>query len=235
MKWLSVEVEIRSVEYFRVLLCGACKITINIPARYLFDGEERLCCRYMSLRSFARERCSDVGLAFRIDLMFSLLLFVLGMLVSAVAVHYSILASHRFGIVDRPGGHKAHDTVTPFVGGVGVLVATLVGFGVIQVFFPALVERMHAFLFGVIILFVTGFADDVLHLNYKIRFVVQAGVGLAMVLWGGVVISDLGGLGSGPALSLGFLSIPITLLATIGAINALNMIDGIDGLSGFSP
>lgn len=164
--------------------------------------------------------------------MFSLLLFVLGMLVSVVAVHYGILASHRFGVVDQPGGHKAHDTVTPFVGGVGVLVATLVGFGVIQVFFPVLAERMHAFLFGVIVMFVTGFADDVLHLNYKIRFAVQAGVGLAMVLWGGVVISDLGALGSGPALSLGFLSIPITLLATIGAINALNMIDGIDGLSG---
>lgn len=164
--------------------------------------------------------------------MFSLLLFVLGMLVSAVAVHYSILASHRFGIVDKPGGHKAHDTVTPFVGGVGVLVATLVGFGVIQVFMPALAERMHAFVFGVLVLFITGFADDVLHLNYKIRFAIQAGVGLAMVLWGGVVISDLGELGAVGVFSLGWLSIPITLLATIGAINALNMIDGIDGLSG---
>ena len=53
--------------------------------------------------------------------MFTFALFLLGFVVSAVAVRYAIIAAHRFGVVDKPGGHKAHDTVTPFVGGVGVL------------------------------------------------------------------------------------------------------------------
>ena len=53
--------------------------------------------------------------------MFSLALFLMGVVVSAVAIHYGIQGAHRFGVVDKPGGHKAHDTVTPFVGGLGIL------------------------------------------------------------------------------------------------------------------
>lgn len=164
--------------------------------------------------------------------MFSFALFLMGVVVSVVAIHYAIQASHRFGVVDEPGGHKAHDTVTPFVGGVGILTATLMGAYVISQFFPSFGDRIYVLVGGVLILFITGFADDILQLNYKIRFGIQAAVGLAMVFFGGVEISDLGQLLSGDLLSLGYLAVPITLLATIGAINALNMIDGIDGLSG---
>ena len=164
--------------------------------------------------------------------MLSMSLFLLGLIVSAVAVYYSIQASHRFGVVDQPGGHKAHDTVTPFVGGVGILAAMLTGGYVVSQYFPSFGDRIYVLLGGVLVLFITGFADDILQLNYKIRFGIQAAVGLAMVFLGGVEISDLGQLLSGDLLSLGYLAVPITLLATIGAINALNMIDGIDGLSG---
>ena len=164
--------------------------------------------------------------------MLSMSLFLLGLLVSAVAVYYSIQASHRFGVVDQPGGHKAHDTVTPFVGGVGILVANLTAAYVVSQFFPAFGDRIYVLVAGLVVLFATGFADDILQLNYKIRFAVQAGLGVMMVVLGGVEISDLGRLVSGDVLSLGYLALPITLLATIGAINALNMIDGIDGLSG---
>lgn len=164
--------------------------------------------------------------------MFLLVLFLLGFVVSAVAISYAVAAAHRRGIVDRPGGHKAHDTVTPFVGGVGVLTATLFGLVVVGQFYDQVGSRIYAFLFGVLAMFCTGFADDIFHLNYKIRFVVQTAVGLVMVFWGGVVISDLGYLFSDQPVQLGVVAVPLTVIATIGAINALNMIDGIDGLSG---
>ena len=164
--------------------------------------------------------------------MFLLMLFLLGFVVSAVAIRYAIIAAHKLGVVDKPGGHKAHDTVTPFVGGVGVLTATLCGLAVVSQFYEQFGERLYAFLFGAVAMFATGFADDILNLKFKIRFFVQAAVGLIMVFWGGVVISDLGYLFSDEVLELGFVAVPLTLLATIGAINALNMIDGIDGLSG---
>jgi len=129
--------------------------------------------------------------------MLSAALFLLGVIVSVVAIRYGIVASHKLGIVDQPGGHKAHDTVTPFVGGVGVLVATLGAVFIVSQFFPQFTVRALPFVFGVVAMFITGFADDIFHLGYKIRFLVQACVGAVMVFWGGVVIADLGDLGLG--------------------------------------
>ncbi len=163
--------------------------------------------------------------------MLSAALFLLGVVLSVVAIRYGIVASHKFGIVDQPGGHKAHDTVTPFVGGIGVLAATLCAVSIVAQFFPQFSVRVPAFVFGVLAMFITGFADDIFHLGYKIRFLVQAGVGVAMIFWGGVALTDLGNLGVG-VVQLGPFGILLTVIATIGAINALNMIDGIDGLSG---
>jgi UDP-N-acetylmuramyl pentapeptide phosphotransferase/UDP-N-acetylglucosamine-1-phosphate transferase len=54
-----------------------------------------------------------------------------------------------------------------------------------QQFYDQVGSRIYAFLFGVLAMFCTGFADDIFHLNYKIRFVVQTAVGLVMVFWGG--------------------------------------------------
>ena len=99
--------------------------------------------------------------------MLSAALFLLGVIVSVVAIRYGIVASHKLGIVDQPGGHKAHDTVTPFVGGVGVLVATLSAVFIVSQFFPQFTVRALPFVFGVVAMFITGFADDILHLGYK--------------------------------------------------------------------
>ncbi len=165
--------------------------------------------------------------------MFTFALFLLGFVVSAVAVRYAIIAAHRFGVVDKPGGHKAHDTVTPFVGGVGVLAATLCGAALVDHFYDLTDARLYAFVVGILVMWVTGFSDDILNISFKIRLVIQAAVGLAMVYWGGIALHDLGHLASNTeVLSLGFIGVPLTLIATMGAINALNMIDGIDGLSG---
>jgi undecaprenyl-phosphate alpha-N-acetylglucosaminyl 1-phosphatetransferase len=85
---------------------------------------------------------------------------------------------------------------------------------------------------GATVMFVTGLIDDIVHLGFRIRFLIQAGVALVMALVGGVVVLDLGDVDFGDKVSLGLLAIPFTIFATIGVINSLNMIDGIDGLSG---
>ncbi|HNO88910.1 MAG TPA: MraY family glycosyltransferase [Rhodocyclaceae bacterium] len=164
--------------------------------------------------------------------MFSLALFLLGTVVSAVAIRYGIVAAHHFGVVDKPGGHKAHDTVTPFVGGIGVVCAFMCAVGVVASGSNGFPFRLDAMAAGVLIMFITGFADDLLNLHYRIRLCIQAMVGVIMIFGGGVVLRDFGHVGSASVVSLGYVGIPLTLIATIGAINALNMIDGIDGLSG---
>ncbi|MDD3352747.1 MraY family glycosyltransferase [Zoogloea sp.] len=164
--------------------------------------------------------------------MVTALLFLLGFVVSAVAIRYAIHAAFRFNIVDKPGGHKAHTHVTPAVGGAGILAANLLALGLVGYFNPEFGTGLQALGVGMVIMFAVGFLDDLFALGYRIRLAIQAGVALLMIFWGGVMLQDLGYLAADGLVGLGWVGVPLTMVATIGAINALNMIDGIDGLSG---
>jgi len=162
-----------------------------------------------------------------------LLLFALCVLVSIVFIHLSIIAANAINISDTPGNnHKLHDTGTPFVGGVGIFVALCVA-----IFFMTDIhsDSFHEYsVLGIIsiTIFSLGFADDVIMLNYKLRFIIQILAVFIMTLFGGVVLNDFGGILFQESLPTGLAAIPITIFAVIGVINSLNMIDGVDGLSG---
>lgn len=161
------------------------------------------------------------------------LFFGLCVVISSIFIRLGMLLAGRFGVLDHPGGHKQHDTSTPFVGGFGVIAVVLSTLYLAATYYPELAQRpIQAIALGTVVLFVTGFADDIWHLSFKIRFVIQALVALSMVFLGGVELVSLGELVPGIDINLGALGIPFTIFATIGLINALNMIDGIDGLSG---
>ena len=64
------------------------------------------------------------------------------------------------------------------------------------------------------------------------RFLLQIVACAIMISWAGVRLDDFGQLFSGSVLSLGWLSVPITLFSALGVINAFNLIDGMDGLGG---
>lgn len=154
-------------------------------------------------------------------------------LISGVAIRVAMSFSGRLGIVDRPGGHKQHEFVTPFVGGFGVAAVLCSSFALDGLLAADLGMRaLSALLWGGLAMFLTGLADDIWHLSFKPRFAVQALVALGMVASGGVVLDSLGELLPGVEVNLGWLAIPITVFGTIGLINAVNMIDGVDGLSG---
>lgn len=166
---------------------------------------------------------------FIVQIMF---LFLLTVILSVVFIYVASVLALIHNIADHPGGHKRHDSVTPFVGGVGVLIALSIAIIILIMDHPEYLWKWLSLAAGSIIIFVTGFADDIKQLNYKLRFLIQSIVALVMILGGGVVLYDLGGLLGGNSLELGVFAIPFTIFATIGGINALNMIDGIDGLSG---
>jgi UDP-GlcNAc:undecaprenyl-phosphate GlcNAc-1-phosphate transferase len=75
-----------------------------------------------------------------------------------------------------------------------------------------------------------GVADDVLRLSPKVKLALQlAAAGLACA--GGLRVEAVAN-PFGPAIPLGGLSLPFTLLFLVGAMNAMNLIDGLDGLAG---
>lgn len=154
-------------------------------------------------------------------------------LISGVAIRLAVALARRLGVMDRPGGHKRHEASTPFVGGFG-LIAVLVSVSpLIDVFFVDFAHLpLSALLLGALAIFLTGLADDLRNLGFKLRLLIQALVALAMVFLGGVELRSLGELVPGVRFDLGWFAVPVTVFATIGLINAVNMIDGIDGLSG---
>lgn len=159
--------------------------------------------------------------------------FFFSILLSILVIRSAILLMNTLSIVDMPDDeHKRHDTNTPFVGGAGVLAALCFAFILLINHHPEHFQKYIALVICSIVIFITGFVDDAIKLGYKLRFAIQAMVALIMILGGGVVLNELGGLFFGLPLQLGTFGVIFTVIATIGGINALNMIDGVDGLSG---
>ena len=78
-----------------------------------------------------------------------------------------------------------------------------------------------------------GVVDDFKDLNSKLRLIGQLFSALIMIIWGGVMLSDLGDLFFlGRDLKIGLWAIPLTILAVLANVNAMNMVDGQDGLAG---
>lgn len=134
----------------------------------------------------------------------------------------------RLGLLDQPGGRKAHKGAIPLVGGL----AMFVGFAFALLMLDTGLHTLRALIAGATLMVVVGVLDDMHELSSSSRFIVQIASALMMIYWGGVELLDLGKLVSDETLYLGWWSVPLTVFATVGVINALNMVDGVDGLAG---
>ena len=137
--------------------------------------------------------------------------------------------AHRFDLLDHPaGGRKDHHAPTPVIGGLAVFLGFVLAFFAVD----KISESMVAFIAASLLLVITGLYDDKHDLRWYWRILVQVIASLIIIYWGGVRVEQLGPLfGFGNA-SLGMLSVPFTVFATVGLINAVNMIDGADGMAG---
>ncbi|MBD8872129.1 MraY family glycosyltransferase, partial [Rhodanobacter sp. DHB23] len=158
-----------------------------------------------------------------------------GMLVASLAATVAslvaILVLRRYaeplGLLDHPGHRKLHAGAVPLVGGLAIFAGVLAG---------ALVAHQLHFFTKVLlatsaILVLVGALDDRHDLSVRARLVAQTTAILIMIGATGVYIHSLGRLFNHD-LALGWLGIPLTVVAVIGLVNAFNMMDGIDGLAG---
>ena len=134
----------------------------------------------------------------------------------------------RFNFLDVPKGRKKHARPTPYIGGLAM------GLGVLSVGFASS-GRANVFLgfaLGAALLIVVGLLDDRFDLKWYWRICMQALAALSMIYVSDVRVEQLGPAFGLSETSLGSLSVPFTIFATVGLINAVNMVDGIDGLAG---
>lgn len=134
----------------------------------------------------------------------------------------------KIGLEDLPGGRKQHKCPTPVIGGI----CMFLGFCFALLTLNHSLEAYRGFLAASALLIFVGVLDDMHELTTKVRFIAQVIAALIMVFWSGNIIFSFGNLVFLGSINLGYLAIPVTIFATVGAINAVNMLDGVDGLLG---
>ena len=131
-------------------------------------------------------------------------------------------------IVDNPDARKLQRVPVPVLGGLNVVFGVLTGvmafnlFGNFYDLFPVFAS--------IIIILIIGLMDDMISLTPRVRFVVEIILVLFLIFTTGYQINDFHGLWGLQEVPL-YLSVPLTVVASVGIINAINLIDGVDGYS----
>ena len=137
----------------------------------------------------------------------------------------------KVGAIDVPD-HKRriHDHPIPRMGGMAIFL----GFIISVLLFVRVDTPVQGILIGAVIIVATGVVDDIIQLKWYIKLGAQV-VAAVVAIAHGVVIQGL----MNPnvfsphetLVTIGVLSIPITLFWIVGITNAVNLIDGLDGLA----
>ncbi len=156
----------------------------------------------------------------------NLFIFFTALVISVALIPLMVRLAPRLGMVDIPDPRKVHTQPTARVGGVGIVVGSLIP---ILLWVP-LDNGTIAYLFGAMVLLVFGLWDDSRELGHYVKFIGQFIAVLAVVYYGDVYVKTLPFAGLEPlSASIGK---PFTVFAIVGMINAINHSDGLDGLAG---
>ena len=136
-------------------------------------------------------------------------------------------------VLDRPDPRKVHTHDTPKGGGVGVVVAFLVGIAVLYRF-AEFARLADPYFLGVIeasvAIAVVAFLDDLYDWKFTVKLGAQVLAALVAV-GSGLYVRDYRLPYLGP-LFVGWLGVPATVVWLLFATNAMNFIDGLNGLAG---
>lgn len=135
------------------------------------------------------------------------------------------------GAVDAPNHRKVHNRIMPRLGGLAIFIAFIGGYFVIS---PAIDSLKNDVVFGLLvggaIVVLIGALDDRFDLSPKIKLLGQI-LAAGVVVYSGVTIELVNVPFGDGAISLSWLSVPLTIFWIVGVTNAINLIDGLDGLS----
>jgi len=140
--------------------------------------------------------------------------------------------ARKFNLFDRPDGlRKIHKTNMPLLGGPIITLISLINilFYWDQFSFLFLIS----FCLSIIFIFILGIYDDLKNLGAIKKLIISSLIiGVFLIFNDHLVIETIKFSSFEKKISLGFWSVPFTILCFLLVQNSLNMSDGIDGLFG---
>jgi UDP-GlcNAc:undecaprenyl-phosphate GlcNAc-1-phosphate transferase len=136
----------------------------------------------------------------------------------------------KVNAIDTPkDARRIHKKPTPVMGGLAIYVAFV--FGVI-LYNGILTPTQTGILIGATIIVIGGVIDDIKDLRPRYKLLIQV-IAAICLLQSGISISIVTNPFREiyPYLSVGWITIPITIIWIVGVTNAFNLIDGLDGLA----
>ncbi|MDW3094304.1 MAG: MraY family glycosyltransferase [Gammaproteobacteria bacterium] len=153
-------------------------------------------------------------------------IFLVAMFTAIVLIPPLTFIYQKLNIVDIPSPRKVHTKPIPRVGGVAIVIATIIPIiGWMQLDDPVI-----GLLAGIVVLFILGVFDDAKNLTYKIKFLFQI-VSILLVFVFGFIDVQSSHFVVNELLS-GLIVLVAYFLFILGVTNAINLSDGLDGLAG---
>jgi UDP-GlcNAc:undecaprenyl-phosphate/decaprenyl-phosphate GlcNAc-1-phosphate transferase len=143
--------------------------------------------------------------------------FAVALVIAVVATPLLRRVALAAGFVDLPGPTKSHSGPMPYLGGVAIAGATLVGW----VLESGLSTRMAVVAMVAVAVCLVGLVDDQRKLDPWVRLAAEGGA--AAVVASAGVRADV--------TSIAVVDIVLTILWIVGVTNAFNLLDNVDGLA----
>ena len=159
--------------------------------------------------------------------------YIPGILLGAFMVSFFLFPSfikllERKNLVDSPDHRKIHERTVPGMGGVIIIISTMITIP----FFFGLEELVYfrVFIGALLIMFVVGLRDDIVPLKPIHKLISQLVPILIVIFFFDIRIESLYTMGD--IMFPTWFQVLLTAFTMVIITNSLNLIDGVDGLSG---
>ncbi|MGB3077296.1 MAG: MraY family glycosyltransferase, partial [Chitinophagales bacterium] len=154
--------------------------------------------------------------------------FLIAMSITFLLVPMWIAVCNKLQLFDSPDSRKLHAPSIPTMGGLAIFAGIFMSF----LLFGELtyMATLKYILCASILLFFTGFFDDLLDIPASRKLLIQV-IASFIVVCDGTRITNFYGILGIHEIPV-FMQYPVTLFFIIAITNAYNLIDGIDGLAG---
>lgn len=170
--------------------------------------------------------------------------FIVGLLVSGVTLPMILRIAREKNLYDIPDKRKVHENGIPRLGGLVFIpsliftISLLIGLNQFHFFhfqrepdalIFSLSGNMAFVLCALLLTYTIGIGDDLVGINYRVKFLAQFASALLICL-GGIYFRQLFGFAGITGIPM-IAGIPLSMLFVIYITNAINLADGVDGLS----